>query len=140
MQLADLVVEKLVGSHDRDFLGVEGILNLELSGLSPLLDRLALKAEVKSNEDAVPVVFGCEVLLLEDEPRVQHSRLQPLVAQTVVHGASFFLSSSSSLMLQTLAVELHCPLEESESQSTHEGVASILLIGQIIDSVTPTTD
>jgi len=140
MQLADLVVEKLVGSHDRDFLGVKGILNLELSGLSPLLDRLALKAEVKSNEDSVPVVFGCEVLLLEDEPRVQHSRLQSFVAQTVVHGASLFLSSNSSSMIQTLAVELHCPLEESKPQTTHEGVASILLSCQIIDSITPTAD
>ena len=54
-------------------------LNIELGDFAPLLDGLALEAEVKSDEDAIPVVFGCEMLLLEDQPSVQNCGLQALV-------------------------------------------------------------
>jgi hypothetical protein len=38
MKFAYLVVQKLICGHDGDFLGVKRAFNIELSGLSPLLD------------------------------------------------------------------------------------------------------
>lgn len=77
------------------------------------------------------------MLLLEDQPSVQNSRLEALAAKEIVHRTPCLLGFSRPPVFQALAVELHRTLEKSKSEATHESVASILLSREIIDSIAP---
>jgi hypothetical protein len=72
MKMADLIVQS-VNCFDCGLLvPLQGLHRESLGDLSPLLDHLPLLGHVKSEEYAIPVVLGSDVVPFEELPSIIH--------------------------------------------------------------------
>jgi hypothetical protein len=70
MQMADLIVQSVNRVDCGLLVPFQGLHRESLGDLSPLLDHLPLLGHVKSEEYAIPVVLGSDVVPFEELPHI----------------------------------------------------------------------
>ena len=72
MQMADLIVQGVNRVDCGLLMPLQGLHRESLGDLSPFLNHLPLLGHVKSEEYAIPVVLGSDVVLFEELPSIIH--------------------------------------------------------------------